>query len=495
MDTAIINGLKIVLTWFDRLIISGRKPAEDELRDRGAAMGRLNSALIALSKNQRIYKDDLSTAFRAITETSARALDVCRVSLWFYTDGGDGIKCGDLFERNSGEHSQGVVLEAAAYPAYFRALQAEDCIAADDAVADPRTGEFSEAYLKPLGITSMLDVPIIVAGRVLGVVCHEHVGAARKWTAEERGFVAAIAGFASLAIESHERIKADGEIRKLNQRLELKMEERTKQLLEAREELVRKEKLAILGQLAGSVGHELRNPLGVINNALHFLKTVLPGSDETVHEYLDIIKSEVDNSERIISDLLDFSRTKPPRRQSITVKELISNCLEQRTPSEGVLINTDISETLPPVEVDPFHMAQVLRNLITNACQAMPGGGELSISARRRGASEARKGPASETAAAPGSRAGQDFIEISVADTGEGISPENLRKLFQPLFTTKAKGIGLGLVVSKKLTEANGGRIGVESRPGTGTKFTVSLPATEALQVDRGAYDMGAQLP
>jgi signal transduction histidine kinase len=100
-------------------------------------------------------------------------------------------------------------------------------------------------------------------------------------------------------------------------------------------------------------------------------------------------------------------------------------------------------------------MGQVFQNLITNAVQAMPGGGEVRIDAR----------PAA------------DFIEISVTDTGEGISPENMNKLFQPLFTTKAKGIGLGLVVCRNLVEANGGKIEVESRPEKGTIFTVRLPA------------------
>jgi K+-sensing histidine kinase KdpD len=356
--------------------------SEQKLKNRNTAVGRLNNALVALSKNEKIYKDGIKTAFMAITETSAHAMDVCRVSIWFYTEGNEGIKCMDLYEMNSGAHSEDLVLEAAAYPAYFSAMKEEYSIAADNAVEDPRTREFSEAYLKPLGITSMLDVPIRVAGKVVGVVCHEHVGAMRKWTVEEQSFVTAIAGFTSVAIESHERIKGDEEIRKLNRELELKVEERTKQLLETREELVRKEKLSILGQLAGSVGHELRNPLGVMNNAIYFLKTVLPESDNTVREYLNMIKSEIDNSERIISDLLDFSRTKTPQVRPMTVNDLINQGLGKCTVPENVKIETNIPDSLPILKVDPFQMAQVFQNLITNAYQAMPEGGELRISAK-----------------------------------------------------------------------------------------------------------------
>lgn len=268
--------------------------------------------------------------------------------------------------------------------------------------------------------------------------------------------------------------------------LERTVDERTSQLIEAQENLVRKEKLSILGQLAGSVGHELRNPLGVINNAVYFLKTVTPASDERVLEYLDIIKREVESSERIISDLLDFARTKTPRTTTIAAGELIRPALEKCAIPEGVAVELDIPGTLPSIEVDPMQMEQVFQNLITNAVQAMPGGGSLRVSAHNVsspgfGASSLKPVAENQKLRTENVRleTDGDFVEISVTDTGEGISPENMKKLFQPLFTTKAKGIGLGLVVCKNLIEANGGRIGVESRVGEGTRFMIALPAGE----------------
>jgi signal transduction histidine kinase len=265
--------------------------------------------------------------------------------------------------------------------------------------------------------------------------------------------------------EIAERGRAEKEILWLNAELGQKIV----QLQESQEELVRKEKLAILGQLSGSVGHELRNPLAVMSNAVYFLKMVLADADETTKEYLDIIKKEIDNSLRIITDLLDFARTRTPQTKPVTVRELTDASIGRCAIPENIDLQTEIPGNLPLLRVDPLQMGQVLTNFITNAVQAMPDGGALRIAARRVGAIHESHlpNPMHETA---------DLIEISVTDTGEGISPENMKKLFQPLFTTKSRGIGLGLVVCKNLVEANGGRIAVEGALEKGTTFTVILP-------------------
>jgi PAS domain S-box-containing protein len=268
-----------------------------------------------------------------------------------------------------------------------------------------------------------------------------------------------------------ERIKAEESVQRMNEELERKVEERTKQLLDAQEDLVRNEKLAILGQLSGSVGHELRNPLGVMNNAVYFLKTVMAGGDETVMEYLDIIKHEINNSERIITDLLDFARTKPPRKLAVMAGDLMGESLARCALPENVDIQMDIPDKLPPLNVDPLQMQQVFQNLISNAIQSMPEGGALSIGARLLN----NGGAVGATGRSP-LQGTADFIEICIADTGVGISPENMKKLFHPLFTTKAKGVGLGLTVCRNLTEANGGRIEVESELGNGTRIIILLP-------------------
>ncbi|MDD4929955.1 MAG: ATP-binding protein [Gallionella sp.] len=255
------------------------------------------------------------------------------------------------------------------------------------------------------------------------------------------------------------RKRAEEKIRQMNEGLETLVQERTQQLLDAQEELVRKEKLSVLGQVAGSVGHELRNPLGVMNNAVYFLKTVLSDADDTTREYLNIIRDEIACSERIVSDLLDSVRTTPPHTEPVGVKEMIEQTLHRYTIPSSVTVKLDLPDALPPLRVDAMQIQQVLRNLISNGVEAMPDGGTLEIRAVENN---------------------QDgTVAVSVRDSGAGISAEILPKLFQPLFTTKASGIGLGLVVVKNLTQANGGKVEVASEAGKGALFTVTLPAVQ----------------
>jgi PAS domain S-box-containing protein len=264
--------------------------------------------------------------------------------------------------------------------------------------------------------------------------------------------------------------RAEEELKQHLEQFEKIAEARTRELKDAQEELIRKEKLALLGQLAGSVSHELRNPFGVISNAIYYLKTVLPNADETTKEYLEMISAEVRNSNRIVSGLLDISRTQEAEREKIVVSEVVNQALEKKPPPEGIKVTTTIPSGLPPVLIDPLQIRQVLVNLITNAYQAMGKGGKLTISAELLEGSTVRN-PKSE-------------IGIRISDTGCGISKENMNKLFEPLFTTRSRGIGLGLSVSKNLVEVNKGSIEVESpstefragKEGKGSMFTVSLP-------------------
>lgn len=262
------------------------------------------------------------------------------------------------------------------------------------------------------------------------------------------------------SISTHRIQESENRYRDLSEQLEERVSHRTQELKNAQDKLLWQERLAAIGELASGVGHELRNPLGVIANAIYYLKMTLSETDTKTQEYLSLIDHETMSATKIISDLLDFTRIKPSDCQPTHISTVVIESLEKITIPDGIVVETQIPEDIPQVWIDPYQIAQVLTNLITNACQAMPEGGQLSLIGKQL----------PET----------DDLLIVVQDTGSGILPENEEKIFDPLFTTKAKGIGLGLAISKKLVEANGGSISVESAMGKGSQFSITFPIMEA---------------
>lgn len=226
------------------------------------------------------------------------------------------------------------------------------------------------------------------------------------------------------------------------------------------DEMVVKDKLAILGQLSGGVSHELRNPLTSISNAVYYLKSTIQTNEEKIIEYLEIISNEVSRAEKIITDLLDYSRTGSADRNPTRVSDFIKKQRQAIVLSKGIKIKMKIPDNLPDIFIDSSQIGQVFENLISNAIQTMPEGGKLTIGAKHL----------------------NNQIHLTVADTGGGIAPQNLGKIFQPLFTTRKDGFGLGLATSKTLVEANNGEISVESEEGKGSTFTIILPISP--QVD-----------
>jgi PAS domain S-box-containing protein len=279
-----------------------------------------------------------------------------------------------------------------------------------------------------------------------------------------------VIGVSVFSSDISERMRVEESLKAYSTRLEADVVERTRELREVQEKFVRQERLATLGQLAGSMGHELRNPLGVISNAVYFLKMTQPDANKTILEYLDIIEKETHTSDKIVTDLLDFTRSKSVDREPVAVSDLLAQTLKRYPVPAALEVAIDLPADLPPVHVDPGQVVQVLGNLVTNACQAMvePQAGSTTL-ALPDGAPQA--GKLSLSASLQG-----DMMKIAVQDTGVGIPPENMGKLFEPLFTTKTKGIGLGLAVSQKLAEANGGHIEVQSDLGKGSTFSVYLP-------------------
>jgi PAS domain S-box-containing protein len=274
-----------------------------------------------------------------------------------------------------------------------------------------------------------------------------------------------ITGTFGLTRDITDRKRAEEALKEYSERLEEMVEERTQELRDAQEQLVRQEKLAVLGQLAGGVGHELRNPLGAISNAAYFLNMALEEPDPDVKEMLEILQKEVRTSEMIISSLLDFARTKPPARRKVDINVVVQEALSRTTVPENVEVVSQLDGTLPIILADPDQLGQVFGNIILNAIQAMPEGGQLVV----KTSEVSEKLPKSE------------WVAVSFTDTGVGIAEENLGKIFEPLFTTRAKGIGLGLAVTKTLVQGHGGTIEVQSEVGKGSTFSIRLPIGKGL--------------
>lgn len=254
--------------------------------------------------------------------------------------------------------------------------------------------------------------------------------------------------------------RIEDKLREYSEHLEELVEARTLDLKRAQEHTLRQEMLAGIGQLAGSIAHELRNPLGVISNAVTYLSMIQAEADPKVTEYLNIIKNETNSSEKIIHDLLDFTHLQVAERKPIPVADLISNSVRRFPPPSHIEVQEKIDENLPTVYVNGLQLEQVLGNLLTNAYQAMPDGGKVELTAQLEEANDKQA----------------KSVRICVIDNGEGIKPENLNLIFEPLFTTKSKGIGLGLPLCKKFIEANKGEISVTSEVNIGTTFTIILP-------------------
>ncbi len=224
------------------------------------------------------------------------------------------------------------------------------------------------------------------------------------------------------------------------------------------EQLIAYERLAAIGQVAGMVGHDIRNPLQALASDVYLIKTEVADmpqnvAKQNINESLDSIEQGIGYINKIVADLQDYSRPLNPEIQSVDLANLIADIFQAITVPTNIKLSFNV-KMLPKVSLDPTFTKRALTNLINNAIQAMPNGGQLEITAYHE----------------------KSNIYIAIADTGVGIPDEVKAKVFTPMFTTKAKGQGLGLAVVKRLVEAQGGSISFESKLGLGTKFLIKLP-------------------
>ena len=446
----------------------------------------LELILLRVSQSADIDKGELDVASRLIINSVCEGLQITRAGIWLYDEMQTLVQCTLLIDKGNDLDHESLVLTRKDFPHYFEALDSERTIAAHDALTDVATFEFAEVYLTPLGISSMLDVPIRHRGKMIGIICCEHQGKAREWYADEVVFAASLADLYGRAVSANERADYEQRLIEANQTLEQKVIDRTAELEAAQEKLVESEKMAALGNLVAGIAHEVNTPLGIaltsVSNCKEELKDIYRDfeNDELTEqgfkdfeaicsEGLNLAETSLMRAANLVQD---FKRTSADQT-SLEIEEIaldeyiprVCNPLKPMLRKEQVELSIDVTPNLV-ITTCPGIIAQLLTNLISNA-QRHAFGPSVNNDVNRVSVSCSKNAKG---------------IVISVQDNGKGIPEALHKKVFEPFYTTARDkgGTGLGLNILYNLVRQKfNGEIDLKSTPGEGTKVTVCIPVED----------------
>jgi len=320
-----------------------------------------------------------------------------------------------------------------------------------DARMDPRV---NPVLKEKFNLHSLVVIPLFTKEKALGAIAADHTEPGRRLTQETLDSVMRFAQQAGLAIQNASMYQ---ELKNFSRQMEEKIQKTTADLRKTESQLIRSEKLAALGQLAAGIAHEIRNPLTSINILIHSLRERLP-SENSQQEDLKVIEEEIHRMNEIVDQFLRFAKPASPLLEKTDVLSIVEETLQLlrlQIEKQRIVVEKEF-QALPMIQIDREQMKQVMLNLLLNAIQAMPEGGQLTLKGQN-------------------SKDGQ-WIHLSIEDSGMGISPEDIDKLFDPFFSTKEGGIGLGLSITHRIIDQHHGKIEVENAPEKGTIFTVWLP-------------------
>lgn len=405
------------------------------------------TARLSLARH-KLQGDDCRTAASAHAAlVSAVALQIERVGIWRFDAQRSELRCDCLYTRSTGSFTDGGdVLSARDFPVYFAALLERRAIVAADAVNHRLTRELRTAYLVPRGITSILDTPVFLDGEVVGVVCHEHVGPARDFEQHEVDFASSVADMVAMVDEQSQRLALE---------IELRQQDHLRQQLA---------KLEALGRLARATAHDFNNALSMIMMAA---EPLTEHADPEVAGKGKLLLDATELGARIAKDLLVFGRDAPVQTTSVRLDLGVDALLPLLRARFGSLFALSTLVAEPTVRADPSQIERIILNLATNAAEAL----EQADGGARKGLVDIIIRPVTDQEAN-----GPGWLVLEVRDNGVGMNDHVKSHLFEPYFTTKPHGTGVGLASVYGIVRQLGGRIQVESELRAGSRFIVVLP-------------------
>lgn len=391
------------------------------------------TARLELARLRVTMGGDAELALQGALRLCARTLKVERVGFWQFAADRSSLALALGFTLSTGEWSAGDVLTASRYPGYWQAVQARRVLAAHDARTDPATRDLADSYLAPLGIRSLLDAPVFRAGELVGVVCCEHVGAARTWTADELAFASAAGDLVAMLLEQRDRMAAEAALR----------------IAAGRSAAA--EKLELVERLCRGVAHDFANVLLAVELVARRLA-------ERDGESAAMLRSCAEVGANLVGQLRRFGDRGDRAPATLPLRAILDRMLPivvtlVRDAAEVTLDTAGLPDDAV-VAMPPAHVEQVVLNLCLNARDAVSAPGHAAVAATAAG----------------------DRVVVTVRDDGAGMTPEVQARIWEPYFTTKAHGTGLGLATVRSLVDEAGAAIEVHSAPGAGTTFAVTLP-------------------
>lgn len=421
--------------------ITEQKQIQKFLQEKSELLLRQQNSLYQLSKMDLSHFD---SALRNILATSADFMNLERVSCWLFNKERSEIICQDLYTRSTQKHESGAYLKAENFPRYFKALEDNLLLACQDARNDPRTSEFTENYLVPQNIYSMMDVPIRISGKIIGVLCHEHTEKPHFWREEEQDFGTSASSMISIAYVISQLKQTEQALQKKTHELE-----RSNKALE---------------EFAYIASHDLQEPLYIITSFVDTIRTQHKKNlDPKVSSLIERIYNAGFRMTHLIADLLNFAKISTLKKpfEALDLNEIVKNVwkdLELRAKEAQAEFKM---QTLPLIYSDKLQMTQLFLNLLSNALKFKKANSKVEIEVKSKLIDD-------------------DWVEIRVEDKGIGFEEEYAQKIFKPFQRLHSRsqytGSGMGLAVCQKIIERHQGKIEAFSKEGEGSQFVFTLP-------------------